>query len=67
MLGREKGNSSQSSGFHEGQDLLPEHCDVYRGNWIIAIKHAELQSKSGTSDQTGARHEGRIVGCGEAC
>eukprot|EP00969_Alexandrium_andersonii_P164701 7280443-Alexandrium_andersonii.AAC.1 len=29
----------------------PESCEVYRAKGIISVKHAELEGKSGTSDQ----------------
>ena len=39
-------------------------CKVYHGKRIIVMKHAELEGKSGTSDQTRVRHSGRIVAMG---
>ena len=36
---------------HHELDEKHENCEDYHGKGIIAIKHVELQEKSGTSDQ----------------
>ena len=47
-----------------GLDERDEDSEVYRGKRMIAIKYAELEGKSSTSDQSRERHMGRTVAMG---